>query len=283
MIPRAFMIDIAGINYSAFDRSNIPLVLFHPRPEWPLPMPGHESESVMIPVERDVEIGARFYLRDQDAPTILFFHGNGEIVADYDEIGMLYRKMGLNFMPVDYRGYGRSSGHPSVTAMMRDAHVAFDFVVKWRKARQQGGPLIVMGRSLGSASALELAFHYAREIDGLIVESGFAFIGPLLRLMGISMSALGLTEAMGPRNLDKIKTYSRPTLIIHAEFDQIIPFQEGQALFDACSSANKTLLKIPGANHNDIFFHGFVPYTEAMMALVETIGGTKADPVSSND
>lgn len=266
------MIDLARIDYSAFDRADVSPHLFHPRPEWPLSLSGHESESVMIPVERDVEIGARIYIRDPDAPGILFFHGNGEIVADYDEIGGLYKKMGFNFMPVDYRGYGRSTGRPSVTAMMRDAHVAFDFIAKWRKARQHGGPLIVMGRSLGSASALELAFHYPQQIDGLIVESGFAFIGPLLRLMGIDMSALGLSEAMGPRNLEKISAYNRPTLIIHAEYDQIIPFREGQALFDACPSPDKKLLMIPGANHNDIFFHGFIPYTQAMMKLVETIG-----------
>lgn len=265
------MIDLAGIDYSAFDRANVPLCLFHPRPEWPLSLPGRESETVMIPVERDVEIGARIYVRNPDAPGILFFHGNGEIVADYDEIGMLYKKMGFNFMPVDYRGYGRSTGRPSVTAMMRDAHVAFDFIAQWRKTRQHGGPLIVMGRSLGSASAIELAFHYPQQIDGLIVESGFAFIGPLLRLMGMDMAAMGLSEAMGPRNLDKIGACNRPTLIIHAEYDQIIPFREGQALFDACPSPDKKLLMIPGANHNDIFFHGFIPYTQAMTELVETI------------
>ena len=265
------MAELTGIDYSAFDRANVALFLFHPRPEWPMSVPGHESESVMIPVELDVEIGARIYVRDPDAPAILFFHGNGEIVADYDEIGELYRKMGLNFMPVDYRGYGRSTGRPSVTAMMRDAHAALDFIVRWRNDKRHNGPLIVMGRSLGCASALELAFHYPRQIDGLIVESGFAYIGPLLRLMGMDMAALGLSEAMGPRNLDKIRAYDGPTLVIHAEYDQIIPFREGQALFDACPSPDKKLLMIPGANHNDIFFHGFVPYTQAMMDLVETI------------
>ena len=62
------MIDLAGIDYSAFDRANVPLCLFHPRPEWPLSLPGRESETVMIPVERDVEIGARIYVRNPDAP-----------------------------------------------------------------------------------------------------------------------------------------------------------------------------------------------------------------------
>lgn len=59
-------------------------------------------------------------LQKKNAPTLLFFHGNGEIVEDYDDIAQIYLKLGINFLPVDYRGYGRSTGSPTVTAMMRD-------------------------------------------------------------------------------------------------------------------------------------------------------------------
>ena len=50
---------------------------------------------------------------DPAAPSILFFHGNGEIVADYDDLGPLYNRMGINFLAADYRGYGRSTGRPT--------------------------------------------------------------------------------------------------------------------------------------------------------------------------
>ena len=63
-------------------------------------------------------IGGRFYAAGATAPTLLFFHGNGEIVADYEDLGPLYARQGLNFFPVDYRGYGRSTGTPTVTAMI---------------------------------------------------------------------------------------------------------------------------------------------------------------------
>jgi pimeloyl-ACP methyl ester carboxylesterase len=42
------------------------------------------------------------------------------------------------------------------------------------------GKIIIMGRSLGSASALEICSYYHEKIDGLIVESGFAYAIPLL-------------------------------------------------------------------------------------------------------
>jgi hypothetical protein len=128
-----------------------------------------------------------------------------------------------------------------------------------------------MGRSLGSASVLELAAAYPDLIDGLIVESGFAYAAPLLNLLGINIEALGFREAQGFRNIDKMKTFNKPALIIHAEFDHIIPFSDGQALFDACPSADKNFLKISGANHNDIFMRGPKEYLAAIKKLVETV------------
>ncbi|HYA02759.1 MAG TPA: alpha/beta hydrolase, partial [Syntrophobacteria bacterium] len=134
-----------------------------------------------------------------------------------------------------------------------------------------GGPLIVMGRSLGSASALELAANYGEELEGLIIESGFALALPLLKLLGVQAWALDLTEDDGFGNLEKIRAYHGPTLIIHAEYDHIIPLSEGEALWDACPSSDKTLLEIPGANHNDIFMHGIREYFDAIKNLADKV------------
>jgi fermentation-respiration switch protein FrsA (DUF1100 family) len=264
------VIDISRIDYSKFDHPIIMRLLFHPRPEWSPSVSRAGVESMLIPVDKNVVIGARFYLSGDEKPSMLFFHGNGEVVADYGDMGTLYTDMGINFLPVDYRGYGRSTGIPTVTAMMRDCHVIFDFMMKWREERKNTGPFIVMGRSLGSASALELAFHYKEMIDGLIIESGFAYAGPLLRLMGINMEVLGISEAEGFRNVEKIGSFEKPTLIIHAEYDHIISFKEGQILFDASPAREKKLLKVFGANHNDIFFQGMSEYIESIKWLVKT-------------
>jgi hypothetical protein len=265
-------------NYSAFDIPEVAMFLFHPRPEWRLPHMGQGAESHLIEVAQDVAVGARFHLAGENGPNVLFFHGNGEIVADYEEMGMFYTQMGINFLPVDYRGYGRSTGQPTFTTLMRDAHVVFDYCLNWLGDRGFTGPLLVMGRSLGSAPALELACRHAALIDGLIIESGFAWIGPLLRLIGIDMARYGLSEAQGPRNLDKIREWDKPLLVIHAEYDQIISYAEGQALFDASPSLNKKLLKIPNATHNDIFFQGMNAYMEAIRDLADGIAADRNAP-----
>jgi fermentation-respiration switch protein FrsA (DUF1100 family) len=273
------MTNIAKIDYSILDRPEVLQFLFHPRPELaPSAFQvtdaaglNPDEKDFLIPVEEKVVIGARFHMAQKSDANILFFHGNGEIVADYDELGPVYNQMGANFLAVDYRGYGRSTGNPTVTAMMRDCHLIFEFVQNWLKQSNFTGPIILMGRSLGSASVLELAAACGDSVDGLIVESGFAYAAPLLRLLGIDLEALGFKEENGFGNIDKIKIFNKPTLIIHAEFDHIIPFSDGEALYDASPSPDKAFLKIPGANHNDIFMRGPQEYLAAVNNIVERV------------
>lgn len=257
--------------YYTLDRPEVLAAIFHPRPQWGDTDLENGSTNQLIPVDDKVQIGATFHMATPDAPNLLFFHGNGEIVSDYDELAPMYRELGINFMVADYRGYGRSSGSPTVTAMMQDCHSILDFTVHWLEGNDYTGPLIVMGRSLGSASALELAASRTDQIHGLIIESGFAFATPLLQLLGVNVSAIGFDETMGFGNIDKIKQFKRPTLVIHAEFDHIIPFSDGQALYDAAGAKEKTLVKIDGANHNDIFFRGLTSYMAAVRSLADGV------------
>ena len=261
------MTDVSKIDYTSFDHPIITGRLFHPRIEWPHVTSTSSVESILIPVEKDIVVGARLHIAGKSAANILFFHGNGEIAADYNDLGYLYTGMGINFLPVDYRGYGESTGKPTVTAMMRDCHFIFHFIKNLLDVRRYTGPFLVMGRSLGSASALELASCYKDQIDGLIVESGFAYACPLLSLLGIDMKSLGIKEENGFRNIDKIRLFDKPTVVIHAEYDQIISFREGQLLFDACPAKDKRLLKVAEANHNDIILRGMPSYMESIKWL----------------
>ena len=237
------MIDRSNSDYSHLDRPEVLMGLFHPRPEYGSIERAANAIDVLIPVENNIVVGGRFHMTEKSAPNILFFHGNGEIVSDYDDLGPLYNRMGMNFLLIDYRGYGRSTGRPTVTTMMRDCHAIFEFTKEWLEGNGYSGAFIAMGRSLGSASALELISHHKVRIDGLVLESGFANTGPLLALLGVNTSEMGFREEKGFRNLEKIRTWDKLTLVIHAEFDHIFPFSEGQALYDACPSQIKHFLR----------------------------------------
>jgi pimeloyl-ACP methyl ester carboxylesterase len=254
-------------NFAALDAPAVTVRLFHPRPELGLFSPPCSGEELAVPVDPGVAVGGRFYAAAPEAPTILFFHGNGEIVADYEELGPIYARVGLNFLPVDYRGYGRSTGAPTVSAMMRDCHTILDFARDWLSRRGFSGPLMVMGRSLGSASALELAHRRQDGVDGLIIESGFAYVVPLLRLIGVDLETLGGEVEAGFRHPEKMGQWTKPLLIIHGEYDRVIPCAEGEALFNASPSKHKTFLKVAQAGHNDLLAVGFQAYMDAIARL----------------
>lgn len=262
------------VNYRLLDQPEVLMFLFHPRPGYEGLKPWDSAIDVLIPVADEVKIGGRFHRAGSSAPNILFFHGNGEIVDDYLDMGKMYNDRGINFLAVDYRGYGRSSGRPTSSGMIRDSHKIFRFAKNWLAQHRYTGPFIAMGRSLGSASALELAVSYKDEIDGLIIESGFAYTGPLFRLIGVDMEALGFKESEGFNHLEKIRKFDKPTLIIHAENDHIIPFSDGQTLYEASPASHKRLVKIPHANHNNIFLLGISEYMRTIKTFSEklTIG-----------
>ena len=230
------------------DLNIINTFLFHPRKSHQ----EMDEKDIQINVNDSVKVGTRFHLISNSAPTLLFFHGNGEIGPEYDDIAQVYNQKNINFIIADFRGYGFSSGVPDVENTQSDAQIILDFVLKYLKEKNYSGPLILMGRSLGSVSVLELSKRYPHDFSGLIIESGFADEGPLFTLIGTTSDSVGFKKEDGFLNGEKIKKYTGPLLIIHAKQDHIIPFSQGEILYDTCPSKNKKFLPISNANHNNI-------------------------------
>jgi len=141
--------------YEKLDRPEVLAALFYARQETtPTPAGAQDHE---IEVEAGVVLGARFFLTDDPAAVnLLFFHGNGEVVSDYDDAGPRYNEQGVNFLAVDYRGYGRSTGTPGVGAMIEDAHRALDWVLAWLAGQPTQWPrrLTLTTRPSTSASSM---------------------------------------------------------------------------------------------------------------------------------
>jgi hypothetical protein len=263
--------NLPDINYPVLDTRAVNRYVFYPRGGEPIPASTDRIKTILIPVDENVAVGGRCHIAHQDAPNILYFHGNGEIVSDYDDFAFHFLDLGYNFIPVDYRGYGFSSGSPSVATMMKDSHTIFRYTIDWLRDGKMFGPLLIMGRSLGSASALEIASHYEDVVGGLILDSGFAYTGPLLQILGLNPEIIGFREEDGFQNRDKIGRFHKPTLIIHGENDEIIDVMEGRKLYESCPSETKRLLVIPRAGHNDLFALGLDAYLESLAWIKGTL------------
>ena len=262
-------------DYSKLDQPEVLKAIFHPRKErLPGPLPSNAVDHG-IAVDEGVRLSARFYLASKDDPNILFFHGNGEIVSDYDMIGPMYSKYGINFMVVDYRGYGNSGGEPSVTDMMEGSRIIFSSFKDWLAAAQYTGPLLIMGRSLGSAPALEIASSFQEQIAGLIIESGFATTLPLLLALGVDVQGLDITEDDGFQNVRKISGINKPTLILHGQHDEIIPVNSAAILQVESPARAKELQIVPGASHNTIIAQAGEMYFSVIKQFINKISGFK--------
>ncbi len=257
-------------DYTLLDNTDTLMFIFYPR-KYSTPCPEHAFD-LAIPVGSQVSITCRFYEGDPRWPWILYFHGNGEVASEYDVIAALYHRTGLNLTVADYRGYGTSGGAPTLTDLARDAHALFKGMKEELSRRGSRQDLWVMGRSLGSISALELAYYYPDQLRGLIIESGFPSVVSIIEHLGIPAEGVDL-RAIHQECLERIETISLPTLIIHGEKDTLVPLSEARAIYEHLGSPTKELLIIPGATHNDILYVGIEAYFEALHKFVE-----KTDP-----
>ena len=257
------------IDYSPLDQPFLRQFIFYPRKDF-TPCPGNAFD-LSVGVTGGASIACRFYMGQREWPWILFFHGNGEVVSDYDEISPFYHQRKMNLVVADYRGYGASTGTPTLTDLVQDAHVLFKEVRGELSRTNLRKDLWVMGRSLGSLSALELAYHYQKEMPGLIIESGFPSVGRILFHLGISSPVKGL-DKIDQECLERIKEISLPTLIIHGGRDSLVPPENARDIHQYLGAAEKELLIIPSATHNDIMLVGFKDYFKAIQQFVERSG-----------
>jgi hypothetical protein len=168
---------------------------------------------------------------------------------------------------VDYRGYGQSSGAPSLRRAIEDAPAV------WRFARSQTTlPLVVMGRSLGSACAAELAGALGQALAAAILESGFTDLRGVVRRRGIEPPAQFDADTLAVFDpLPKWRRATAPVVVIHGSADTLIPPDEGRAAFDAAErAAARRLVLIEGRGHNDLSRDG--AYWRAVGWAVDAAG-----------
>ncbi|MFO8058823.1 MAG: alpha/beta hydrolase [bacterium] len=242
----------------AIDHPLITEVLFFPRRISEHDLPKDPNGRVeRIPAGNDT-LGAYWYRPFPESPTVLFFHGNGEVISDYlmDFHGFL-EKLSLNFLPVDYRGYGLSTGSPCLSAMLEDARAAWDYAVS--ELGLSSRDIIIMGRSLGSLAALEIAGGPGKDARALVIESGIARFDNwikrmeyLLQQMGVDVELLRKALNQAFDHQTKIRSYKGPLLVMHAPNDEIVPVEQGKQLASWADPEKTTLHVFPRGGHNDI-------------------------------
>jgi fermentation-respiration switch protein FrsA (DUF1100 family) len=176
---------------------------------------------------------------------VVYFHGNGGNLSIWAPVLAGLARRGYAVTAFDYRGYGRSTGRPSERGLYRDVDAVIERF--WNDDRPPG-PVVYWGRSLGGAMAAYAAAR--RAPDAVILESAFPDVRSLLRGHPL-LSLFALFSSYRFPAGEFLRQVQARVLVIHGDSDRIIPFSQGEALYEDIGGP-KRFLRIRGGDHNDL-------------------------------
>lgn len=193
-----------------------------------------------------VRLHGRFFDHPRPRAVALFCHGNAGSVASWSEVAReLNVRHHLAVLVFDYRGYGKSEGVPSEQGILRDGDAARQWLAERTSIRE--ADIVLMGRSLGGAVAVDLAATGGAR--GLILQSTFSSL-PDVAASHVPWAVPHLMMTQRLNSSARIKGYSGPLLQAHGDADRLIPIASARKLF-AAAPGPKRFVVIPGADHND--------------------------------
>jgi hypothetical protein len=218
-------------------------------------------EEVFLEVAPGEKIHLWYFPVEGAEKTVLFCHGNAGNISHRVYTAQFFTSLGVNVLLFDYRGYGRSDGSPSEANVYADALAAWN----WLTNENQRDPksIIVFGRSLGGAIAIDLAARV--DCGGLIVESSFTTARDMGRELVPAMPAWLMTR-FSFDSAAKIRNVGCPVLVSHSPDDELIPFRMGEQLFAAAPEPKEMLILSGG--HNDRGYYDSDVYVKGLQRFM---------------
>jgi len=187
---------------------------------------------------------------------LLYFGGNAEDVAgNIDLFAEAFPDRSLYL--VNYRGYGGSSGQPTEAGLRADAQAVFDHV------RRERAEIAVMGRSLGSGVAVQLAS--SRPVERLVLVTAYDSLvnvaSEYFRWLPVGLLLRDRYDSAG-----RAREVEAPVLVVIAGEDEIIARAHSEALAEAFTPGQAQVEVVPGVGHNTLDWSP--AYLEAVRAFL---------------
>jgi alpha-beta hydrolase superfamily lysophospholipase len=217
----------------------------------------------------DAQLACCYRQVEHAVGTLVHFHGNGEIVDDWQDFAWQMNYNGWNCLLVEYRGYGRSTGRAQMGAVLADVTPILEALKPFSR------PIIVFGRSLGSLFAMEAVERFP-QIKGVILESAIADVRTSL-LAKVRAHDLGVTSAEFACTIDnalnqqrKMMSFMGAILVMHTENDELINVDHARTLY-SCGQGKKKLVVFKRGNHNTIMTANSVDYYRVVGDFLRTL------------
>lgn len=224
------------------------------------------AQDVWLTSKDGLKLNGWWFPEPQARYATLFLHGNAGNVTHRADHALAAKQAGSAMLVLDYRGYGKSEGRPSERGLYADADAGYNELIRLGYTPER---IILHGESLGTAVATELAAR--RRCAALILESPFA---SLRRMAGQVIPVLGPMLAHGFDTERNIREVHVPLLVIHGDADEIVPFQQGRAVYESANQP-KSFWRVSGAGHNDLLPAAGREYLDHLSAFYASIGGAR--------
>ncbi|WP_407311446.1 alpha/beta hydrolase [Pseudomonas sp. nanlin1] len=173
---------------------------------------------------------------------LIYFGGNAEdVTRNLPEFSKAFPDHALYLM--NYRGFGGSGGSPSEAALQRDAQALFD------RVSSEHGRIVVIGRSLGSGVAVQLASE--RPATQLVLITPYDSLREIAehRMPWFPVRWMLHDRFESWQFAQRVRT---PTLLLAAADDTLIPLPSTQSLFSHFPPGVAKLQVIDHVGHNSI-------------------------------
>lgn len=187
--------------------------------------------------------------RPRDAHKLLIVHGNAgsaihrvDYLAGFESVATPQQ---WDARVLEYPGYGSRSGSPSRASFLAAAEEALAI---WDES--QPGPVYILGESIGSGVACDLAKAQPEKVAGLVLVTPFARLADVAqRHFPILPVRLILLDRWD--NIAALSGYTGRSALLIAGEDEVVSTAQGDKLFERITGEKKRWF-FPGATHNDI-------------------------------
>ena len=177
--------------------------------------------------------------------TVVVFHGNAGTAADRTYHMKALSSLGYRVILAEYPLYGGRAGVLGERAFVKDG------VETVRLAFEQfGGPVFLLGESLGCGVAAGVSRQTSVKIDGIILITPWDTLKAVARAK-FPYLPVGLFLKDRYDTIDNLKTFKGRIAVVGAERDELIPIGHAVHLYDSIAGSGKKMWTIKGAGHND--------------------------------
>lgn len=194
-------------------------------------------------------IGWRSTAAAPEARRVLVFHGNAGCAADrgYFAHAFAARAHGrpLATAILEYPGYGARPGTPGERAIISAAVAALDALLA-----ERAEPVMLVGESLGTGVACQLAALRPQAVAGLLLITPFTSLADVGRYHYPWLPVRRLLRDQYD-SVAALQRYHGRVVMVLAEGDEVVPTALGRTLYDGYDGP-KRLVVHTGATHNTL-------------------------------